>query len=235
MVSEQSARQDSLMTILAENLTVLQDTLQMQSGVVVDTRGGLTRQIREVQDEIVRMTQVLVQVQRSIAALESRMELLQELEQRPVIPTTRPRDMDSLIVAPGGTGPDDTQAEDAWNAGVEQFNRGQLGTARLAFQRFVEMYPDHRLAPRGLLLLGDILEQEENLEDALAGFLRVAELYPTSDQVPRAYYRVGLIYVRLDDSEQARDYFQRVVNTYPETSAATLAQEELAKLAGGVQ
>lgn len=223
------------MSILAESLVTLQDTLQMQSGVVLDTRGGLSRQLREVQDELVRLTQVMVQMQRTIAGLEQRIERLQAPEQRPVITDPSGGGFDSLLVAPGGAGPDEDAAGDAWNAGVEQFNRGQLGTARLAFERFVEMYPDHRLAPRGLLLLGDVLEQEERLEDALAGFLRVAELYPTSDQVPRAYYRVGLIYLQLDDSEQARDYFERVVNTYPETSAATLAQEELNKLAGRVQ
>lgn len=222
-------RQDSLMTILAENMISLQDTLQMQSGVVLDTRGGLSRQLREVQDELVRLTQVMVQMQRTVATLGSRMERLQGSDQRLVTPTDGPGGLD------GGGGPDEDLAGDAWNAGVEQFNRGQLGTARLAFERFVEMYPDHRLAPRGLLLLGDVLEQEGRLEEALAGFLRVSELYPTSDQVPRAYYRVALIYLKLDDSEQARDYFERVVNTYPETSQATLAQEELDKLAGRVQ
>lgn len=220
-------RQDSLMTILAENMISLQDTLQMQSGVVLDTRGGLSRQLREVQDELVRLTQVMMQMQRTTAALER----LQESEPRRVAPTDGSGGLEST----GGGGPDEDLAGDAWNAGVEQFNRGQLGTARLAFERFVEMYPDHRLAPRGLLLLGDVLEQEGRLEEALAGFLRVSELYPTSDQVPRAYYRVGLIYLKLDDSEQARDYFERVVNTYPETSQATLAQEELNKLAGRVQ
>ena len=49
--------------LLAE-IEALQDTLEIQSGMVVDTRGGIARELRDVQDQLSRLTALTGQIQR---------------------------------------------------------------------------------------------------------------------------------------------------------------------------
>ncbi len=216
-------RQDAALADIARELEALQDTVEIQSDMVVDTRGGLAREMRQIQDQLSRLTELTGQIQRTLAALRDQMNDFE----RPVVSTVRPPGRDSTLV---GTGGDD--ADQAWNTARSQFNRGQLGTARIAFERFIQIYPEHDNAPFALYLLGDILVQEGRLEEALQGFLRVRELFPTSDRVSDALYRVGALYELLGDQDQARQYLRRVIATYPGTAAAALAQEKLREIGG---
>lgn len=219
-------RQEAALDDIARELQALQDTVEIQSDMVVDTRGGLARELREIQDQVSRLTELTGQIQRTLAALRDQMDDLE----RPLNPTRRPQtNPDSLMADRGGEGSD---AEQAWNTALSQFNRGQLGTARIAFERFVQVYPEHERAPRALYLLGNILEEEGRLEEAVQGFLRIQELFPTSDQVPLALYRVGALYVLMADEDQARQYLQRVIATYPASDAAALAQDKLLEIGG---
>ena len=218
-------RQEAALDDIARELQALQDTVEIQSDMVVDTRGGLARELREIQDQVSRLTELTGQIQRTLAALRDQMDDL-ERPNRTRRPQTNP---DSLMADRGAGGSD---AEQAWNTALSQFNRGQLGTARIAFERFVQIYPEHERAPRALYLLGNILEEEGRLEEAVQGFLRIQELFPTSDQVPLALYRVGALYVLMADEDQARQYLQRVIATYPASDAAALAQDKLLEIGG---
>ncbi len=219
-------RQDAALADLARELEALQDTVEIQSDMVVDTRGGLARELRQIQGQMSRLTELTGQIQRTLAALRDQMSDLE----RPAVGTLRPPARDSTLVGNPIAGGDD--ADLAWNTARSQFNRGQLGTAKFAFEHFVQIYPEHENAPLALYLLGDILEQEGRLEEAVQGFLRVGELFPTSDRVPQSLYRVGALYVLLGDPGQAEEYLRRVVATYPDTGAAALAQEKLREIGG---
>jgi tol-pal system protein YbgF len=219
-------RQDAALADLARELEALQDTVEIQSDMVVDSRGGLARELRQIQNQVSRLTELTGEIQRTLAALRDQMN---EFE-RPADRAGRPQDRDSTLVGnPVVLGDDPDQA---WDAARSQFNRGQLGTARIAFERFVQIYPEHENAPLALYLMGDILEQEGRLEEAVQGFLRVGELFPTSDRVSQALYRVGALYVLLGDQDQARQYLMRVIATYPDSGAAALAQEKLREIGG---
>jgi TolA-binding protein len=86
------------------------------------------------------------------------------------------------------------------------------------------------LAPQAHYYLGDILEQQDRLEDAIAAFGKIPELFPADPRVPDALYRIGLLHLALDDEDEAERAFDRVVNTYPESDAAGLAREQLREL-----
>lgn len=219
-------RQDAALADISRELEALQDTVEIQSDMVVDTRGGLAREMRQIQDQLSRLTELTGQIQRTLAALRDQVN---EFE-RPVVGTVRPPGSGSTLVGTPVSGGGD--ADQAWETARSQFNRGQLGTAKFAFEGFVQLYPEHDNAPVALYLLGDILEQEGRLEEALQGFLRVRELFPTSDRVSEALYRVGALYVLLGDEDQARQYLRRVIATYPGTAAAALAQEKLREIGG---
>jgi tol-pal system protein YbgF len=120
-----------------------------------------------------------------------------------------------------------TGAEEAFNTALGQFQRGQLSTARLAFQEFLRVHPDDARVPDARFYLADILAQEERLDEAIQMFLEIPSLYPTAAKAPEAYYRVGVAYIAQDNLDDARAYLRRVVESYPDSDAAVLAQARL--------
>ena len=184
--------------------------------------GGLRGSFGISKPSCPQLAQLTGQIQRSVVVMS------QWLQAEGAGVTTSPRraDPDSLR-ALLGRGGDPAAADETYEAAVTQFNRGSLNTARMAFSRFLGDYPDHRLAPSAQFHLGDILFQENRLEEAIEEFLRVGQLYPTADQVPVALYRIGLIYVLQENVETARTYLERVVNSYPDSGVADLARDLL--------
>ena len=225
-VARQSSRQEAQLRELSADIQALQDTLEIRSEMVVDTRGGIARELRDIQTQLSQLTALTGQIQRSVVLLSDRIRA----EGGRVTTSDRRADPDSLraLVGRGRGGP--AAAEETYEAAVTQFNRGQLNTARMAFGSFLADYPDHRLAPSAQFNLADIFEQENRFDQAISGFLRVSELYPTADRVPVALYRIGNIYVLQREFDEAVSYLERVVNTYPDSGAAELAQELLQEI-----
>ncbi len=225
-LTRNSSRQEAQLRELSAAMQALQDTLELQSEMVVDTRGGIARELREIQTQLSQLTALTGQIQRSVVLLNARIQG----DGGRVTTSDRRADPDSLraLVGRGGGGP--AAAEETYEAAVVQFNRGQLNTARMAFGSFLADYPDHRLAPSAQFNLADISEQENRLDQAIEAFLRVAELYPTADRVPVALYRIGNIHVLQREFDEAVNYLERVVNTYPDSGAADLSRDLLQEI-----
>ncbi len=222
-VARQSSQQDAQLRELSAAIRALQDTLEIQSDMVVDTRGGIARELRDIQAQLSQLSALTGQVQRSLVLLSERVQA----EGARVTTSERRADPDSLRALLGRRDGGPAAAEETYEAAVTQFNRGSLNTARMAFGSFLGDYPDHRLAPRAQFYLAEILQQENRLDEAIEEFLRVSELYPAADQVPVALYRIGQIYVLQENFDEAVIYLERVVNTYPDSGAAEIAQELL--------
>ena len=226
-IEAHASRQNGQLERLAADIQALQDTLEVQSGMVVDTRGGTAREMRDMQDTLSRLMALTGQIQREVTLLSNRIDA----QASRVAPAVLPDNPDSLGVLPSDvSGADPGAADGTYQAAIAQLNRGSLGTARRAFESFLVDYPDHRLAPSARFFLGDVLEQENQLDDAIEAFLRIPELYPTDDRVPQALYRVGAIYALQDNVTEAVRYLETVVNTYPDSGAADLARELLQEL-----
>ena len=208
------------------NIEALQDTLDVQSGMVVDSRGGISRELREIQTQLSQLTALTGQIQRSMVVISQRVQA----EGARVTTSDRRADPDSLGGLFGRRGGDGAAAEEMYEAAMTQYNRGSLNTAQMALGRFLGDFPDHRLAPRAQFVLADIFEQENRLDGAVEEFLRVPELYPSADQVPNALYRIALIYVIQENVDEAVIYLERLTNTYPDSGPAELAQELLQEI-----
>jgi len=227
VVEESAEQQDSRLESLMAEIRALQDTLGIQSEMVVDTRGGIARELRDMQDQLARLMALTGEIQREVTLLSNRVDA----QRARVIPSVQPRDPDSVgVLTPDVRGADPSAADDTYQAAMAQLNRGSLATARRAFESFLVDYPEHRLAPSAHFFLGDVFEQENRLDQAVAVFLRIPELYPTDDRVPQALYRAGAICALQDNVEAAVRYLETVVNTYPDSGAADLARELLQEL-----
>jgi TolA-binding protein len=232
-VALQSSRQDAqlgelraLAADIQENIEALQDTLDVQSGMVVDSRGGISRELREIQTQLSQLTALTGQIQRSMVSISARVQA----EGARVTTSDRRADPDSLRALMGRDGGNRAAPEETYEAAMTQYGRGSLNTAQMALRSFLGDFPDHQLAPRAQFFLADILEQESRLDEAVAEFLRVSELYPSTDQVPNALYRIALIYVEQEKDDEAVIFLERLTSTYPDSGPAELAQQLLQEI-----
>jgi tol-pal system protein YbgF len=211
-----TARQDSALAQLTELVEANQDSIGQLSESSVQLRGDLARQLLDIQDQLVTLQELSGQSQRNLAALRDQLEARRSDIALPPV-----------VEAPGDTA---GAAEELYNAAMLHFQRGTNTTARSAFEQFLQVYPNHALAPKAHYWLADILVQEGRLEEAIEGFVRIQELYPTAEEVPDALYRVGLLHRELGDMEEARRYLERVVNSYPDSRSAQLARRALEEI-----
>lgn len=225
-------RQDSVLGRLEALIRASRDSLLTQGDALFDLRGDVGQQLAEIRNQLVTLQELTGQSQRSLAALRDQVEARStRFEGSSGAPG------DSMVApGPGGEGPPEARAtaggaEDLYNAGITQFNRGSFLTARRAFERFLESYPTHNLAPDARFYLAQTLVQEGRFQEAVREFQRIPEMFPGSARVPQALYRIGILYLEeLDDRAEARRYLERVVNSYPDSGVAELAQERLREI-----
>lgn len=215
-------RQEQMIETLQQLAQATRDTVGANSESLFELQGTTNRQLLDIQDQLITLQELAGQSQRNLAALRDQLE-----RQRQATVTVPIPEGDDPA---GGEAPGGDQALQLFNAGETNYERGSLGTARRAFQQFLQAYPTHAQAPDAQYYLADILVQENRLDEAIAAFERVPELYPSAERVPMAIYRVGLLHLDLGDTEEASASFERVVNTYPDSDAAGLARERLGQL-----
>lgn len=237
-LQEVAARQDSVLAEIERQQRVVRDSLAAQGEQAETFRGELTRQIRDLEEEVLLAQEISGQTQRRLARLQDELEALQA--------APPPSPGGAAGAGTGGTG-EDRQEDDPWggaeagedgelaelfDGALEAYERGQYTAARFGFEELVEEDADHELAPRALYYLAQIrfqeAEDEEDYEDVVEAFLEIPQFHPDADAVPEAYLRVGEIHLEeLDDEDEAREYFERVVESFPDTDAADIAREHL--------
>lgn len=229
-VAAQAGLQETRLGELSADIQALQDSLQsrsaIQSEIVVDTQGGIARELRDIQTQLSQLFQLTGQVQRIVTLMSERLRA----EGMRVTVSPQRADPDSLAAGFRRGGGDPADCNETYELAVVEFNRRSLNTARMAFSRFLVECPDHRSEAAAQFNLGDILEQENRLDEAIEAFLRVFEFHPTSDEAPAALYRIAMIYVLQEDVETAESYLDRVVNSYADSEVADLARDELERI-----
>jgi tol-pal system protein YbgF len=148
-------------------------------------------------------------------------DLRSQLEQRGREPMAAPADTGRAGGAPSGLpGPDQL-----FDLGLQQLRRGSPGTARVAFQQFLQAYGSHARVPDALYFLGETWAGT-NADSAAQAYEAVAR-HPNSARAPGALYKLGLLAEQRGDRDAARGYYQRVLSTYPRSEEAPLAREKL--------
>lgn len=220
-------RQDSAVLALQATNRSLRDSLSVLSEFLFEMRGETNNQMISVQDQLLRIGELVGQSQRSVAGLRDQFE--QQRRQQLSAPTvTRPDSTaqdESVVPGAGATARGD--AEEMYNAAMTQYNRGSMSVARNAFQQFLSRFPNHSLAPSAHIRLGEIYATENRLAEAAVEYLKVRERFPGAPEVPDALYHAGAVYLEMEDFALARQYLETVVNSYGDHPAARLAQERL--------
>ena len=216
-------RQAALIEQLQTEANSTRDTLRSQSIQLFDFRGELSRQLREIGEGLATLEVLAGENQRAITGIRGQVTNLRSGSI--TTPTTTVLDSTDMIGGATGGG-----ADQLYRTAAEQFGRGSLNTARMAFQQFVESYPNHVLAPEAHFSLADILYQQEDFDAALEAFGEIQSRFPTAAKVPDALYRIALIQIEMEEIESAIDTLQRITNTYPESVIAEIAADKLEEI-----
>ncbi len=221
-----AARQDSLLNELRRETRSTQDTVRQQANQLFDFRGDLSSTLRSMSESLTRLEAIAGENQRGIAGMRDQFANLRR-------GSTGASPGDAGVetgATPTGSDRGGGDPRAMFDAGVNQFNRGSLTSARQAFESFLQAYPTQDLAPDAHYFLADILYQQNRLQEALDAFNEIPQLFPTAAKVPDALYRMGTIQNELGNTSEARATLQRVVNTYPDSDAATLAADKLREI-----
>ena len=215
-------RQAALIEQLQTEANSTRDTLRRQSIQLFDFRGELSQQLREIGEGLATLEVLAGENQRAITGIRGQVT---NLRSGSITPTATVLDSTDMIGGATGGG-----ADQLYRTAAEQFGRGSLNTARMAFQQFVESYPNHVLAPEAHFSLADILYQQEDFNAALEAFGEIQSRFPTAAKVPDALYRIALIQIEMEEIESAIDTLQRITNTYPESVIAEIAADKLEEI-----
>jgi len=228
-VAAQAVLQETETRDLFAAIQALQDSLQAQSAIqseiVVDTQGGIARELRDMQTQLSQLFQLTGQIQRIVTVMSERLRA----EGARVTVSPQRAYPDSLAAGFRRGGGDPADCDGTYAMAVGEFNERRLNTARMAFSRFLAECPEHRQTTTAQFNLGDILEQENRLDEAIEQFLLIPQLSPLADLTPVALYRIALIYVLQDNVDLAVSYLERVVG-YPDSDAAGPARERLEEI-----
>ena len=214
-------RQTALIAQLQTEANSTRDTLRSQSIQLFDFRGEISQQLREIGEGLATLEVLAGENQRAIMGIRGQVTNL-----RSGSVTAPPPVLDSTGMVGGAVG----DADQLYRTAAEQFGRGSLNTARMAFQQFVENYPNHTLAPEAHFSLADILYQQEDFDAALEAFREIQSRFPTATKVPDALYRIALIQIEMEEIESAIDTLERITNTYPGSVIAEIAADKLEEI-----
>jgi len=224
----QSARQDSLMVLLARQTESTQGTLGTQADQMVDFRGDVTRLLRSISEGMARLEAIVGENQRGIATLR------QQVASGGTGTAAAPTGTGLVVgVAPSGTSETvagvggGTDAGQLYQIARDQHQRGSLSSAQQAYEQFLEEFPNDERAPDAHFFLADLLLQQDRPDDALEMFEQIPALYPANPRVPDALFRIARLQADAGDTSDARATLQRLINTYPDAGVTFLAQEML--------
>ena len=226
----ETARADSARAVILARLldelggiqrqqTQLLDSISSQRQVMMAMQGSFRGELTQVQRQLVTIQELTGQSQSVISQLRNE---IARRETRPVVTRSAPGQ------APPGevTASDDPGPEEMFTIGRGQLNRGAPQSARVAFRRLLELYPDHVRAADALYWIGESFRAEDP-DSATAAFERVVREFSSSDRAPLALYKMGLDAERRGEIAAARLLFQRVVVGYPRSDEADLARARL--------
>lgn len=113
---------------------------------------------------------------------------------------------------------------------LNQYQSGNIETARAGFEDFLIQHPNHDLAPDAQYYIARTHEESGDIGQALNEYRRVTELYPDSNRAPAALLQRGKIEAARGNTAVARQLFTQIRTGYGNSPEASLAATELGRL-----
>jgi TolA-binding protein len=112
-------------------------------------------------------------------------------------------------------------AQQLLKEGDKYFQKREFDKAIEKYQKVVNDYPGHSLAPEALLRTGACYALQYKWNEAINSAKNVIEKYPYSTQAMHSYYNIANAYAVLKDYKNAIKYYKMRLEKYPEKGTET--------------
>ena len=127
------------------------------------------------------------------------------------------------------------QMIEAYNEGLEEFNKGDVFFAAKKFNEVELLYPQSIWAPRSTLMAAYVWYSQLYFNDAIFELERFLDKYKNHPNTDYAYYLLGICHYNqiIDEKKdlgeilKAKTYFTMLINEFPNTDYAEDAQFKL--------
>ncbi|MEQ1869911.1 MAG: tetratricopeptide repeat protein [Vicinamibacterales bacterium] len=234
ILQEQSQQLQNLIATLSESVRAVGTRLEQQAEVsrksfadqklVIDNVSADLRVLKEkVDDNNVRvgsLGQELDALRQSVASLN----------------VSRPfgQDADGLgggnagdPVVGGGTAAVGASPQKLLDGAMADYYGGNYDLAIAGLDSYIKAYPQSPQADYAQYHVGRSFMQQGKYDRAIEAYEAVAKNYPKSGFIAEAYAAAGVSYKTLRQNDKAREAFEFVIKNYPDSTAATIARQNL--------
>lgn len=225
---EETARADSARAVeLSRQVdAILAGQRAVMDSIIVVRRnmaalaGAFRSDHTEIQRQLIQVQELTGQSQRRLTELRVQIQSRAALRAQP-----------GVVEGDNGAvvGPLAGQADELYEAALQQLRRGSAVTARTGFQMFIDRYSNHPRTADARFLLGEAWSQA-NADSAAAAYEAVVTDFPDSPRASLSLFKLGVIAQQDDRLDDARTFYRRVLAGYPGSDEAALAQDRLRSL-----
>jgi tol-pal system protein YbgF len=217
-----AARKAQLDSALA-NLARLNDTVRALSARFMSFQANTGSALYDMGRQLITLQEQAGLSQRRLQELGAQLEQRNDQMMAGAAPVTPGAPADSS--KPAGPGP-----AQMFQLAYDQLRRGSYGTARAAFQDYLQRFPKADGASSAQLYIGQAYAAEGNAAAADSVYQLVVATYAKSPDAATALYKYGLSQVGQGKVAPGRAALLRVVRDYPGSPEAGLAQDRLRTL-----
>jgi tol-pal system protein YbgF len=109
----------------------------------------------------------------------------------------------------------------------QDFDSGELDTARTGFQEFLKRFPKSSIADSAQFWVGEIYYRQKWYEKAILEYQKVIENYPKGNKVQASLLKQGFSFFNLGDKSNGRLILKELINKYPSSNEAKIAKQKL--------
>jgi len=126
--------------------------------------------------------------------------------------------------------PPSAQSQQAYNNAYNLIRERKFDESEIAFNQFVQDYPNNTLTGNGYYWLGEVKLVQGKSREAVDAFSTVIKMFPGHSKEQDALYKLGTVSDQLGDTAKAKSYLQDVIRRFPDSKAAKLATGYLSKI-----
>jgi tol-pal system protein YbgF len=216
-VQRDAATRDDLAAIQRQLADEIAKVMRSGADVGVDL-DALAGRIGELQAEMQETQNRIEQLSQQIADTNL------ELQSIPRRAPTRP--------APQGAQLPASDPETLYQEAYAYYRSGSYDLAILAFQRYLDAYPDTELADNAMYWLGESYFALGRFQQAIVAFDDVLARYPRSEKVASAMLKRGYSHLQLGQRDQGVQQLRALLETHPSSEEAAIARQQLETLGG---
>jgi TolA-binding protein len=191
-------------------------------------------QVRAVQEQLSQIESRLMQMAEDIQALKPPAPTVAEPENpaaktkpgEKTVPAKKPEtEPAQKVVPPSGQSP-----QEAFQAAMADYSKGNLELAEDGFALYREMDPTSPRADNALYMIGECRYGRKKYAEAIEAFDDLILNYPMSDKIAAAYLKKGYALADMKKKTEAIAALRLLLSKYPLEEEAKQAQQKIKEL-----